>query len=80
MKANKQTLGLNEIQMGLLRMFDRKIPDDDVLEIKRILVRHLSEKLKNEVAQVVIDKSISELDFKKLETDHQRTKLDAADE
>jgi len=41
----KQTAGLNDIQIGLLRMFDRKIPDEEVLEIKEELVKHLSEKL-----------------------------------
>ena len=66
--------GLNDIQIGLLRMFDRKIPDEEVLEIKKVLVDHLSNKLFNEVEHVVAEKNISQQDYLALETEDLRTK------
>ena len=74
MLQTKQNIGLNEVQIGLLRMFDRQIPDEDVREIKRVLVKHLSQQLLDEVDRVVKEKGITDADFKKLETQHQRTK------
>jgi len=67
--------GLNELQIGLLRMFDRHIPDEDIREIKRVLVKHLSQQVLDEVDNVVAEKGITETDFKKLETEHFRTKF-----
>lgn len=74
MKTTTEATGLNDIQIGLLRMFDRKIPDDEVLEIKKVLVNHLSGRLFEEVGQVVKSKHISEKDYLALETDDFRTK------
>ena len=34
MSQNIQHIGLNEVQIGLLRMFDRNIPETDIREIK----------------------------------------------
>lgn len=45
--------GLNELQIGLLRMFERNVPDDDIREIKRVLVKHLSQQMLNEVDAVM---------------------------
>jgi hypothetical protein len=80
MKPATQLSGLNDIQIGLLRMFDRNIPDDDILEIRRVLVNYLSDKLLNEVDSVVIQKEISDLDYKNLESSDLRTKPRLSDE
>ena len=72
--------GLNDIQIGLLRMFDRKIPDNEVLEIKKVLTKHLSSKLFDEVDRVVEEKGIQESNFSKLESEHLRTKSKKSDE
>ena len=72
--------GLNDIQIGLLRMFDRKIPDNEVLEIKRVLTKHLSSKLFDEVDHVVKEKDIQENDFIKLKSEHLRTNSKKSDE
>ena len=76
MRNTKISTGLNDIQIGLLRMFDRKIPDNEVLEIKKVLTKHLSEKLFSEVDRVIEEKNITKKDFDKLESDHLRTKSD----
>jgi len=72
--------GLNDIQIGLLRMFDRKIPDEEVLEIKKVLVDHLSNKLFDEVQRVVATKNISKEDYLSLEANDLRTKPKKIDE
>lgn len=74
MSQNIQNTSLNEIQIGLLRMFDRNIPEADIKEIKQVIVKHLSQQLLDEVDRVVEEKGITEKDFKKLETQHFRTK------
>ncbi len=74
MSQNIQQTGLNEVQVGLLRMFDRNIPEADVREIKQVLVKHLSKQLLDEVDRVVEQKGITDADFRKLETEHFRTK------
>ena len=72
--------GLNDIQIGLLRMFDRKIPDNEVLEIKKVLTKHLSSKLFDEVDRAVKEKDIQESDFIKLESEDLRTNSKKSDE
>ncbi len=74
MLQTKQNIGLNDVQIGLLRMFDRNIPEADIREIKRVLVNHLSQQLLDEVDRVVEEKGITQADFKKLESEHFRTK------
>jgi hypothetical protein len=74
MSQSIQNTGLNEVQIGLLRMFDRNIPEADIREIKQVLVKHLSQQLLDEVDRVVKEKGITDADFKKLETEHFRTK------
>ena len=69
MSQNIQHIGLNEVQIGLLRMFDRNIPETDIREIKQVLVKHLSKQLLDEVDKVVEDKGTTEDDFKRLETE-----------
>jgi hypothetical protein len=66
MSQNIQHTGLNEVQIGLLRMFDRNIPENDIQEIKQVLVKHLSKQLLDEVSRVVEEKGITEEDFKRL--------------
>jgi hypothetical protein len=66
MVQNTQYKGLNEVQIGLLRMFDRNIPETDIQEIKQVLVKHLSKQLLDEVDRVVEEKGIMEADFKRL--------------
>ncbi|MCF0064228.1 hypothetical protein MUK70_26445 [Dyadobacter chenwenxiniae] len=73
MKTTHHTTGLNAIQIGLLRMFDRQIPDEDVLEIKKIIVKHLGKKLLEEVDNVVQKKGISASDYESLDSEDVRS-------
>jgi hypothetical protein len=58
-----QNIGLNPIQISLLRLFNRPMPDEEVLTLKRILVKHYSKQLNEELDKVVIEKGYTQADF-----------------
>ena len=64
---------LNEVQIGLLRMFSRPMTVEQTLNIKRVIVNHLSDELEVETEKVVNQKGTSEKDFEKLRKQHQGT-------
>jgi hypothetical protein len=65
--------GLNEVQIGLLRMFSRPMTNEQILKIKRGIVKLLSDELDTEVERVVIEKGLTEKDFETIRHQHQRT-------
>jgi hypothetical protein len=66
---------LNDVQIGLLRMFSRPMTEEQTLKIKRAIGNHLSKELDEEVEIVVLEKGITEKDYDKLRKQHQRTSL-----
>ncbi|MBN8823799.1 MULTISPECIES: hypothetical protein [Spirosoma] len=54
---------LNPLQVSLLRLFNREMTDDQVLELKRVLVQYYSERLKDEVELAVVERSYTQADF-----------------
>lgn len=66
--------------MALLRMFNRNIPDEELLEIRRVLVGYLSQRLLDEVDIAVTQKNIMDKDYKQLESADFRTKPADLDE
>lgn len=61
-----QNHGLNPLQVSLLRIFNRSMKDEEVLTLKRILVKHYSSQLKNELERVVEEKGYTQDDFDKM--------------
>ena len=49
--ANQPTR-LNSLQISLLRLFERGMSEEDTLELQRIIVAHLSQKMLAEVERV----------------------------
>lgn len=47
-----QPTKLNSLQISLLRLFERGMSDEDVLELRQVLVAHMSKKLLKEVERV----------------------------
>ena len=47
-----QPTKLNSLQISLLRLFERGMSDEEVLELRRVLVAHMSKKLLEEVERV----------------------------
>lgn len=63
---DNQIKGLNEVQLSLLRMFNRKMSYEESVELRDLLTHHYSEKLKDEVDRVVAEKKITAEDYDKL--------------
>ncbi|WP_236974054.1 hypothetical protein [Membranihabitans maritimus] len=64
--GNKEMSGLNEVQLSLLRIFNREMTYEESVEIRDLLVDHYSRKLKEEVNRVVEAKGITSKDYQKL--------------
>ena len=47
-----QPTKLNGLQISLLRLFERGMSDEEVLELRRVLVAHMSQKMLAEVERV----------------------------
>ena len=63
---DKNTKGLNDVQISLLRMFNRNMSYEESVEIPDLLARHYSHKLKEEVDDLVNKKKITDTDYDKL--------------
>jgi hypothetical protein len=70
-----KNVGLNDVQIGLLRMFNRPMSIEESVEIRDLLSQHYANKLFDEVDRVVAEKGITEDDYDKLRNEHQRTKM-----
>ncbi|RQP15088.1 MAG: hypothetical protein EAS52_16185 [Parapedobacter sp.] len=63
---DKQIKGLNDVQLSLLRMFNRKMSYEESVELRDLLTQHYSQKLKDEVDRVVAQKKITDKDYDRL--------------
>jgi len=63
---DKNIKGLNDVQVSLLRMFNRNMSYEETVEIRDLLTKHYSQKLKDEVDSVVAKKKITDRDYDKL--------------
>ena len=57
---------LNELQLSLLRLFNREMSEADILSLKRVLVQHYNAMLMQEVTEVVQNKGYTQTDFDKI--------------
>lgn len=62
----KSHTGLNEIQLTLLKLFNRPMSDQEIVELRDVLVEHYDKLLKEEVAKVVAEKGYTHKDFEKM--------------
>ena len=63
MATAEQHTALNPLQVSLLRLFNRPMSDEETLGLKRLLVKHYSAMLKEEVSKVVAEKGYARQDF-----------------
>ncbi|MDB5091168.1 MAG: hypothetical protein JWR09_5162 [Mucilaginibacter sp.] len=61
--AQKSHTELNAIQVSLLRLFNRPMSEKETLTLKRLMVDHFSDLLKEEVADVLDKKGYTQKDF-----------------
>ncbi|MBO0931102.1 hypothetical protein [Fibrella aquatilis] len=57
---------LNALQISLLRLFDRGMTDEQILELRRVLVTHYSALLHDEVERVIQEKGYTNDDFERM--------------
>lgn len=74
--AEKSPTKLNELQISLLRMFERDIPEKDLVEIRDLISDYLAEKVLKNVDEVVAKKNLTQIDYDKLEDRPYRKKND----
>ena len=65
---------LNEVQMMLLRLFSRPMPDYDLEAIREMLLNYYEKSLHQELERVIEEKNITRADFDAVLNKQQRTK------
>lgn len=64
---------LNSHQLEILKLFSRNLEDQDLIEIKRLIVKYLANKINNLVDDVWKDKKWDDTDAERLLQQHNRT-------
>ena len=57
---------LNSLQISLLRLFERGMSDEEILEIRRVLVAHMSKKLLEEVERIDAARGYTAEDYERM--------------
>lgn len=65
---------LNEVQVMLLRLFSRPMPEQDIEAIRNLLLDYYENALHSELERVIAEKGISDTDFEQILNQQQRTK------
>jgi len=66
-------LPLNNHQLEILKLFTRELDDKDLIEIKRLIVNYLAEKITKIADEVWEEKKWTNDDMKRLLKTHKRT-------
>ena len=64
--APVQPTKLNSLQISLLRLFERGMSDEDTLELRRVIVAHLSQKMLAEVERIDAERGYTAEDHERL--------------
>ncbi|OYT14233.1 MAG: hypothetical protein B6I19_01110 [Bacteroidetes bacterium 4572_114] len=73
MNNQQVEIPLNKSQLEILKLFRRELDEDDLLEIKRLIVRYLGEKITKMADHVWAEKNWKQEDMEKLLNSHSRT-------
>ena len=66
---------LNAIQLMLLKLFNQDMPEQEIKEIRDLLLNYLDAKLQKQVAVDMATKNITQADLDAVLKNSQRTKL-----
>ena len=61
-----QPTKLNGLQISLLRLFERGMSDEEVLELRRVLVAHMSQKMLAEVERIDAERGYTAEDYERM--------------
>ena len=67
---------LSNMQLELLKLFSRDIKEEDLIEIKRLIVRYLADRLAEKADEVWDEQSWSDEKMEELLNTHMRTKYE----
>lgn len=76
MAASPIQTPLNDLQLEILKLFSRELDEQDLLAIKRLIVRYLAEKVTRLADEVWEDRGWTEEDIEKMLRIHERTPYD----
>ena len=62
-KSPQKNMPLNNLQIGLLKLFQREVSESDILSLNRVLVAHYDTLLRAELEQVIEKKQYTQTDF-----------------
>jgi hypothetical protein len=71
-----QELPLNDQQLEILRLFSRELDEEDLREIKRLIVGYLAQKVSHLADEVWEKNNWSDEDMERLLETHERTPYD----
>lgn len=67
-----KTESLTNLQLELLKIFSYKLPEEELVEVKRLLASHFAKRMKNEASKIWLEKGYTQEDMDKwLEDDTQ---------
>ncbi|GAB2696907.1 hypothetical protein GCM10011495_29070 [Hymenobacter frigidus] len=61
-----QPTKLNSLQISLLRLFERGMSDEEVLELRRVLVAHMSQKMLVAVEHMDYERGYTAEDYERM--------------
>ena len=73
MEALPQNISLNEHQLEILKLFTRELDDNDLLEIKRLIVSYLAKKMTKMADGIWDENNWTNEDMDKMLKRHKRT-------
>lgn len=76
--ADKRPHKLNDMQITLLRMFNRDMTDKEMTEVRKLILDYYDEKLEAELNEVVAKKNYTQQDFDEILNRQNRTEFNQA--
>lgn len=73
MNPSSQIKNLNPQQLEILKLFTRELDDNDLIEIKRLIVRYLAQKITRMADDIWEKNNWTNEDMEKLLKTHKRT-------
>ena len=64
---------LNDVQISLLRLFSRDMPDEETAEVRQLLMAYYDEKLQAELERVITERGYGQTDYDTMLNQQNRT-------
>ena len=65
-QSQTQPTGLNEVQLTLLRLFNRPMSEQDIIRLRDQLTTYYADQLLSSVDSDVIERNITEVEYERL--------------